>query len=83
MGRPVGSKNRKAREWALLGKYITQKGAAKAMKIMMEKEGDDFLASYEKMLRFFKPSMSTATVKQEGEINLSIVSDDKKLIDKV
>ncbi len=83
-GRPVGSKNNKAIQWERLGTYLTYEGSRKALTAMNELEGKEFLDIYMKILRYFKPQLSSAEIKAEVKtdtINLVVDEELKQLLE--
>ena len=83
MARPLGSKNIKSIQWERLGDYMTVSASKRMRKLMEEMDDKEFIDTYFKLVKYFKPQMLSSTVKQEGEINIAVVSEDEKLIDKV
>lgn len=83
MPRHYGSKNAKTQAWERLGNFMTTKGSKRMLKIMEQMSDEDYANVYLKMAQYFKPKMQASTVQQKGEINVTIASDDKDLIDKV
>ena len=57
-GRFKGSKNKRTQEWEKLGEFITEKGAAKAMRILNNMDDETYLDQFGKLLNYFKPKMS-------------------------
>lgn len=66
----------KSKQWKALGDFITQEGAARAMKILNEMPEEQYLEQYGKLLNYFKPRMQSAQVETKGEININIVEPD-------
>ncbi len=83
MARAIGSKNARTHAWLKIGDFMINKGAARMRKIMMDQEDEDFVKTYLAIIKYFKPAMQSSTVKQEGDINISVISDDETLIEKV
>ena len=53
-----GQKHRRTIEWEKLGDFITDAGAKRAVKIMMESNDEDFMDHYRNLLNYFRPKMS-------------------------
>ncbi|MCH8329906.1 MAG: hypothetical protein IH946_00755 [Bacteroidetes bacterium] len=58
-GRKIGSKNKKTKAWEKLGDFLTNDGAARAKKIMMNSEDREFMVYYFRFVEFFKPKPSS------------------------
>lgn len=82
-GRPVGSKGPKTKAWLKLGDFMLNKGSRRMLDIMRDMSDEDYVKTYFLLAQYFKPKMQATTVKSEGEINVSIVSPDPELMNKI
>jgi hypothetical protein len=57
-GKKKGSKNKKTLQWEALGKFITEKGAEKLMKVLEAQDDKEFIKSYGAILEYFKPKLA-------------------------
>ena len=66
-------KGKKTLEWEQLGDFLTEAGAKRAMKHLMTLDDEEFFRQYEKLLNYFKPKMSAATIDAtvQGEVSIS------------
>lgn len=83
-GRKGGkTKALKARQWLGLRDYLLGDALDKLIKTMDKLEGKDYINAYTVLIKYFKPQLQSTSVQSEGTINVVVVSEDKKLIDKV
>ncbi len=83
MSRPVGSKNIRTEQWEKLGKWMVSKGAKRMQEVMKDMDDQDFAHHFLQLVRYFKPALSSAAVKQEGNINITLITNEKDLLDKL
>lgn len=82
-GRPKGIRNKKVEEWTALGEWMTGKGADRAMSILTKLDDGEFLSHYEKLVLYFRPKLSSANITASQDINLSVVSTNKSILDDI
>lgn len=60
-GRPVGTKNKRTKEWEALGESILSEHTAKFNEILRdraENDSDTFIELYLKIIEYFRPKMA-------------------------
>ena len=72
-GRPSGIRNKRVIQWENLGDFLTDTGAERAMKIIMESNDKTFMQYYEKFLEYFKPKQQRREISGEVETVISII----------
>lgn len=83
MSRTIGSKNKKTIQWENLAVLMTGSGAERMRQLLDSMQDEEFVDTYLKLLSYFKPKQQSNSIRQEGEINISIVSDDEQLMLKI
>lgn len=72
-GRPVGSQNKKSKQWLDLGESIITIHAERFNTILSSIEDDKFIDTYTKILEYFKPKLARTETKNEHTINEPII----------
>ena len=65
-GKP--GKHKRTQEWEQLGEFITDAGAERFKKIMLQSDNETFTEMYLKALNYFKPKMQHVTQESEQKI---------------
>ena len=77
-GRPMGAKNKITTE---LGRYIIGEGAEKAMRILQELDGAEYIVLYEKLKQYYVPKRKA--VESIIDIHTLTAIEVDTLIDKI
>ena len=83
MAREVGSKNARTTAWHKIGHWMLGKGSKRMLLLLDTMDDAEFVKTYLAFIKYFKPAMQYSTVKSEGDINVTVVSEDEEIIDKV
>jgi hypothetical protein len=70
-GRKEGSINKVTRETKEVITELLQMTAAKYAELFMQKQGDDFMEKYEKLLEFAVPKLSRSEIKAEVKTEIT------------
>jgi len=73
-GKPKGTKSRKVEQWEKLSDYLLNSGAERFKKELIKLKGKDYVDAYNKTMEYFKPKLSRAEVKHEGEIKTPVTT---------
>lgn len=82
-GRPKGAKGIKNIQWEALGDFMTKEGAEKAMRVINRMNDEQYLEQYGKLLNYFKPRMSSASIESKSDVYIKLVHPDDDLMDKI
>ena len=82
-GRPKATYNKKTREWALLGDFVTQKGAKRYMEILDGLDDEAFMDRYERILSYFKPKKMNSVMDLQTEFKIEVVNADDKVVEEI
>ena len=74
-GRPKGSKNAKTEQWNKLANDIVNKHSKKFNRTLNQMEGREFAEIYLKILKYFKPALSSQTLVADITIDKSKIAD--------
>ena len=78
-GRPVGSKSSRTIAWERLGQHFTGKFARRAIRIMSKMDDKEFMQAYEKMLKYFRPSLQSVQADMSIGLNDNLDLTDEEL----
>ena len=71
-----GTISKKKQAWDSIGEMITGELTEKAISIMKQLSGKDFLYHYEAILEYFKPKLSRSDMHVDGEMKVNFKPQD-------
>ena len=82
-GRTYGTYTKKTRQWALLGDYVTKRGAARYMKILEGLDDEAFMDRYEKILGYFKPKQMQGVFDLQTEVHIEVINPNSNIVEEI
>lgn len=74
-GRPKGAKSTKSEAWKALASDIINKHTTKFNKTLNSMEDEEFVETYLKILKYFKPQLSSTEIKADITLDKEKIKD--------
>jgi len=62
-----GQIQNRTRQWQEIGEYLTNKGVSRVLTILDQASDQAFMQYYQSLIKYFKPQLSSQTVKEDKE----------------